>query len=200
MIGAPETVDRVVASIGNVAITQSEVEAEYRLEMFLEGKPALTAPDAETLARVCDRLIEQRLLAEETAAGGSSLADPPSSARQTLDEVRQRFRGQQEFESALRTLGMSEEEVVGRIAGRENMLRAIEQHFRPAAWPERVEIETYYQQIFVPELARRNAPVPPLDDVEDKIREILVEKKINELLESWLEEMKSTHRVKVHAF
>jgi hypothetical protein len=167
--------------------------------MFLEGKRPLTAPDAETLARVRDRMIEQTLLAQENAGEDERPPDSPTSASRVPDEIRQRFGSDEAFESALRILGMSEPQVAMRISERETMLRAIEQHFRPAAWPERAEIEAYYQKTFLPELARRtNAQPPPLDEVENKIREILVEKKINHLLESWLEEMKSTHRVKLH--
>jgi hypothetical protein len=33
-----EILDRVVASIGDVAITQSDLEREYRLERFLDGQ------------------------------------------------------------------------------------------------------------------------------------------------------------------
>ena len=33
-----EVLDRVVASIGEVAITRSDVEREYRLERFLDGQ------------------------------------------------------------------------------------------------------------------------------------------------------------------
>jgi len=96
---------------------------------------------------------------------------------------------------------MDETQLEAHITAQEELLGRIEQRFRPLAWPERPEIEAYYRDTFVPELARENqAPAPSLNEVEGKIREILVERKINELLEKWLEEMKSSHRVKVHDF
>jgi hypothetical protein len=62
-------------------------------------------------------------------------------------------------------------------------------------------VEAYYQNTFVPEHLRRAAgPPPPLEDVEGEIREILVQKKIDELLMEWLSELRSTRQVKIRAF
>jgi len=198
--GQRKTVDRVVASIGASAITDAEIEAEYRFEMFLDGKAAPSGPDRATLERVRDRLIAQRLLAEQAAAEGTEPEDPPPS-NEALDEVRQKFASPQAYQAALRSLGMDEQQVAARLAEQAKMLQMIEKRFRPSASPERAEIETYYRETFCPEFARRSkAPPPPLAEVENKIRDILVEKKIDGLLEAWLEEMKSSQRVKVHAF
>lgn len=184
-----------------MAITQAEVEAEYRFEMFLEGKLPKAPADLETLARVRDRLIEQKLLAEEAATQGSEPQDPPPNATELLAEVRRRFASEEAFGTALRSLGMDAEHIAARIANQEKVLLMIEQRFRPSAWPERAEIEAYYRETFIREFKQRSTgPPPPLNAVENKIREILVEEKINHLLEAWLEEMKSTHRVKVHDF
>lgn len=196
-----ETVDRVVASIGNLAVTQAEVDAEYRFEMFLDGKLPPSAPDRTALEQVRDRLIEQKLLAEEAGGEGTQPANPPASAAARLEQVRQKFASQEVFQSALRALGMDEQQALARITDQENLLRVIDQRFRPMAWPERGEIEAYYRETFLPEFAQLSkSPPPPLNEVENRIRDILVQKKINDLLEKWLEEMKSSRRVKVYAF
>ncbi len=199
--GVSETADRVVASLGNEAITQSEVEAEYRFELFLDGKVPGSVPDTATLMHVCDRLIEQKLLAEEATAEKTESEDPPGNTTGMLEEVRKKFGSQEAFESAVHSLGLDEREMLARFAIQEKTLRMIEQRFRPAAWPERAGIETYYRETFLPEYAlHHSGPAPPLADVEDKIREILVERNINRLLEAWLTEMKSSRRVRVHDF
>lgn len=193
--------DRVVASIGNLAITEAQVEAEYRLEMFLDGKLVSSPPDAATFQRLRDRLIAQKLLEEEIATQSEGPTDPPARTAERLGEVRQRFGSLEAFKSALRSLGVDEQKVEARIGAQEGQLRRIEERFRPLAWPERAEIEAYYRDVFVPEFARQNqAPVPSLNEIEGRIREILVERKIDDLLDKWLEEMKSSRRVKVHDF
>ncbi len=196
-----ETSDRVVASIGNTAITQSDVEREYRFELFLEGHLPAALPDAATFESVRDRLIDQKLLVQEAAQENIQLADPPGVAADGLAEVRKRFPSEEAFRSALRSLGMDEKQVLRRLTDRQRILRLIDQRLRPAAGVERAEIEAYYGETFVPEFQRRNTgPAPALADVESQIREILVQKKIDQQLEAWLQELKSSRRVKVHSF
>jgi hypothetical protein len=191
----------VVATIGNVAVTQADVEAEYRFELFLDGRKPEAPPDAANFAAARDRLIEQRLLAEEAAAEGVKPEGARDKAAETLAEVRKRFGNPEGFESALKAAGLDEQQAINRLLDQEKALRMIEQRFRPAAWPEPAEVEAYYRETFVPEFARRStASPPPLSEVENQIREILVEKKIDRLLGAWLEEMKAARRVRVHEF
>jgi len=198
---AAETLDRVVASIGNVALTASDVEREYRFELFRNGQTPATPPDSATLERVRDRLIDQRLLAEEAEAENVERADLPRQAAETLIEVRKKYPSEEAFQSALQTLGTSEGEVLSRLEDQASVLRIIDQRLRPAAWVERTEIETYYHATFVPEYARHTVgPAPALEEVENQIREILVQRKIDQLLATWLQELKASRRVRLHSF
>lgn len=198
--GTCETVDRVVASIGNAAITQSEVEAEYRLELFLNGKSPGTPSDVATFVLVRDRLIEQKLLREDAAEEETVINGSPDASTAGFEEVRKKFGSEEAFQFARRVLGMDEGQIRARMAAQEETLRMIEQRFRPAASPDQSEIETYYRDTFAREYTRRNeGPVPSLGEVESRIREILIEKNTNHLLDAWLEEMKSRRRVRIHA-
>lgn len=198
---AAETLDRVVASVGNVAITKSEVEAQYRLELFFKGPSAAGVPDTATLERVRDRLIEQKLLAQEAEAEGVNLSDLIEAAKQALREVHRQYPSEEAYQTALRALGATEEQVLSRLQVQVLTLRLIDQRLRPAAWVERPEIEAYYTGTFVPEFRRQNTgPVPPVDEVEPQIREILVQKKIDQLLADWLAELKAGRHVNIHVF
>jgi len=198
---AAGTLDRVVASVGNAAITQSEVKAEHRLELFLKGPSAAGVPDTAALERVRDRLIEQKLLAQEAEAEGVNLSDLIEAAKQALGEVHRLYSSEEAYRNALRVLGATEEQVLSRLQAQLLTLRLIDQRLRPAAWVERPEIEAYYTGTFVPEFRRQNTgPVPPADEVEPQIREILVQKKIDQLLADWLAELKAGRRVSIHAF
>jgi len=196
-----ETLDRVVASVGNVAITQSEVEAQYRLELFFKGPSAAGMPDTAAFERVRDRLIEQKILAEEAEAEGVDRSDLIEAAKQALGEVHRQYASEETYQTALRALGATEEQVLSRLQVQVLTLRLIDQRLRPAAWVDRPEIEAYYAGTFVPEFRRQNTgPVPPVDEVEPQIREILVQKKIDQLLTNWLAELKAGRRVSIHVF
>ena len=196
-----ETLDRVVASVGNVAITKSEVEAEYRLELFLKGSSAAGVLDGAASERVRDRLIEQKLLADEAEAEGVDRSDIMEAAKQALGDVRRQYSSEEAFQTALRVLGTTEDQVLSRLQVQVLTLRLIDQRLRPAAWVERPEIEAYYTGTFVPEFRRQNTgPNPPVDEVEPQIREILVQKKVDHLLANWLAELKAGRRVSIHDF
>jgi hypothetical protein len=191
----------VVASFGNVAITQSDLEREYCFERFLDGQWPAPPPDAATLERVRERLTFQKLLVVEESANPLEPAELEKSASEPLNKLRQRFSREEDFQAALRSLDMDEPGLIQHLAEQQRILRMIDQRLRPAATPTPGEVETYYRETFVPEYVRRtDAATPALAEVEGQIREILVQKKIDQLLVTWLEELKSSRRVKFHSF
>ncbi len=196
-----ETLDRVAASVGNAAITESDVNAEHRFELFLKGSSNPETLDSGAFEQARDRLIEQKLLEEEAEAEEVDRTGITEAARKTLEEVRRQYPSEESYQKSLLVLGATEEQVLSRLESEVLTLRLIDQRLRPAAWVERSEIEAYYAQDFAREFARQSKqPVPPVDEVEAQIREILVQKKIDQLLTTWLEELKSAYHVKIHNF
>ena len=201
LAGQGDVLDRVVVTIGETAITQSDVEQEYLFERFLDGQWPAPPPDKAALEQARDRLTYQRLLEIEGEATRAGLADPEGSAAERLEELRARFGQGDKFESALRELGITENQLLDRLAEQAQILRIIDQRLRPAASPTPAEIENYYRQVFLPSYAQRSKdPAPALSDVENQIREILVQKSIDELLTKWLHNLEGRRRVKYHSF
>jgi hypothetical protein len=189
-----------VASIGNVAITQRDIEEEYHFERFLQGQAPVGSPDPLTRKLVLSRVISQKLLEEQMGKTGGETSASKEMAQKTLSGVRKEFSGDQAYRAALQELAMSEPQVLKRLVLYQRTLRMIEERLRPAAWPNPKEVETYYQQTFVPEYAKgHSTPPPPLAKVQDQIQEILVQKKMNQLLANWLERLKSSSRVTIHS-
>jgi len=199
---AADILDRVVASVDRVAITASDVEREYRFELFLDGQWPAPPPDAGALASARERLTYQILLSREENPGPVDKAECEKAAAERLAALAQGISSPEAFQVAVRELGMTEAEIVARIAQQNLMLRLIDQRLRPAASPSDDELAEYYRQIFVPEFQRKNpgAAAPPLPEVENQIREVLTQKHINELLDQWIEELKPSNRVSIHSF
>jgi hypothetical protein len=196
-----EILDRVVASIGDVAITQSDVEREYRLERFLDGQWPAPPPDSKTLEQVCERLTDQKLLLEEETPDPARDAALEKTAAEELDAVRKRFSSEADYQSALHALDMDEKQILTTLVEQQRILRIVDERLRPAANPSPAEIESYYHDVFAPQYRQAHgAAVPPLTEVQGQIQEILVQKKINELLASWLEELTPSRRRRFHSF
>ena len=58
-------------------------------------------------------------------------------------------------------------------------------------------MEAYYRDKFVPQLKQSGVEDVPLADVSAKIRELLTEQKVNELMVSWLQSLRSESKVSV---
>jgi hypothetical protein len=189
-----------VASVGSVAITQRDIDEEYHFESFLQGMPPEGKPDAKAQEAVLKRLIRQELLSEQMRGPAAGPADSKKMAEETLNEVHKKFASEAAYRAALQSLGMSENQVLIRLEIYQRTLRMIDQRLRPAAWPQPAEVDAYYKETFVPGFSKEHSGAPPsIDDVRDQIQEILVQKKMNELLEKWLDRLKSTHEVIIHS-
>jgi hypothetical protein len=199
---APETLDSVVASLGHVAITASDVEQEYCFERFLDAQWPAPPPGAAALNAARTRLTYQMLLIREEHPGPAEKAESEKVAAERLAALRKEFTNPEDFRAAIKDLGMTQAEVLVRITQQELMLRLIDQRLRPAASPNDDEVAYYYRFTFVPDFQKKNvgAPAPPLSEVEGQVREVLIQKRINELLDQWIEELKPTTNVRFHSF
>ena len=196
-----ETLDRVVASIDEEAVTASDVNRESRLEWFLNGQTPEDPPARETFDQVRERLVERKLLATEAAAEPATDQQSAARAQKLLEENRKRFSTPEAYQVALRSLGMDETQVLAGIVAEQKVLGMIDRRLRPEAAVEPSEVETYYRATFTPEFKRRGTgALPPLPQVEGQIREILTQQRIDKLLSQWVEELKSSHRVVFHSF
>lgn len=198
---SPEILDEVVASVDNQAITRSDLENAYEFEQFLNGQAPAPPPDPATLITQRDRLVDQKLLLGEAETEGITESDFDESPADTLAGIRKKFKSEGAFQAALQSLGLNEREALARLGDRQRILSLIDNRLRPQARIESPDLEAYYKDTFVPDLAKRSkTPAPPLSEVEDQIREILTQKRIDELLSSWLENLKTSHRVRLHPF
>ena len=194
-----QTLDRVVASVGKSALTESDVLAEDRLEAFLgEEHPTVISGTAD-FERVRDRVIDQRLLAQEADLEGVRPVTP-SQVMNRLTKVRKKYATDEAFQAALRMLGLNQQELIARLEEQERILRLVDQRLRPAAAVGESEIRAYYRDTFLPEAAKRGDDPPPLSEVEKQIREILEEKKVNQLLGEWLKQLRESSHVRIHEF
>jgi hypothetical protein len=194
-----QTVDRIAVSIGNIAITQSEIEQELRFEQFMDGQSQSQEPDAAQLAAARDRLLKQTLLSLEAEAEGTESSALAEEASRLLDQVRKLYPDVARYQAALAGTSLTQDQAVQRLMTHVRSLRLINLKLRPNAWVERPEIEAFYEKKFVPEYGQRGVP-PPIEEVENEIREILLEQKVDQLLDEWLKEIEGSRRVKFHAY
>ena len=77
-------------------------------------------------------------------------------------------------------------------------MKFIDYRFRQFVVVDTKEIEAYYQNQFLPELQKRNAvPAPALADVEERIRKIVTEEKLNTQVDEWLASLRKDATIEI---
>lgn len=196
-----EVVDRMVAVVNRQVVLQSQLEQAARIEFLLQGR-GLDQLDPTEMQAVLDRMIDQALLEQQIV--NTPMLDPSQeeiAAR--IHEVRAQIPGATDdagWRSMLVSYGVTQEDVEKQITTQLRILRFIDLRFRSLAHVDRASIANYYTDKLLPELHKQGAPEPPLSQVSDKIEKILTEQRIDELLTSWLQTLRTqTHIQKMSA-
>lgn len=195
-----EIIDRMVAVVNGHVILQSEVEEAARLEFLLDGKP-LDQMTAKDLDAARERLIDQALLQQQIVT--TSQLDPtPEELAAKVHDVRAQITGASsdgKWQAMLAAYGVTEHDVEQQIISQIRVLRFVDLRFRGLVRVDKTAIATYYQDVLVPQLQKQGAAVPPVDKVSDRITQILVEQRIDGLLNAWLQTLRSqTHIEKMN--
>jgi hypothetical protein len=181
-----ELVDRVIAVVDEDPILQSEVSQVVELRMVerLEGES-----DRDLRRRILDQLIEQRLRFHEIDSFGF-VELPTDEVEKGFEEIRARFASGAAFENRLERLGLEADSLRQLVARQFMVLTYVEERLGPRVFVDLDDIRAYYEGTFVPEMRRRGADPPPLQNVREAIRAVLKEERLNEEIDRWTEELR----------
>jgi parvulin-like peptidyl-prolyl isomerase len=183
-------VDRIVARIEGDIILQSQVAELGAFQQLIEGH-------AESDDKLLSELIEQWIVQTEAAA--LHFPDPAKSeVDRELGRLTAQFGTPETYAAKLKELGLTADEVRQLLARQIYIERYLDYKFRPSVQIEPSEIDAYFQKELLPELAKKNQPAPNRADVEEQIREVLVQRGISDLTAKWLDDTKS--RLKIEMF
>jgi peptidyl-prolyl cis-trans isomerase SurA len=196
--GAGQVIDRIVATVNGHIILQSDWDEAMCYEALLNGRALNQFTDDDRRA-VLDRLIDQELLGEQMKSAFFEHASR-SEAAARVAEARKQYpeaATDEGWRLVLTKLGLSEKDLVAHVQQQIDLMRLVDAHLRPAVQIDSKSIEAYYREKFVPRLKPSIAPELPSADVAAKIRELLTQEKVNELLISWLQSLRSESKVNV---
>ncbi len=196
-----EVIDRIVATVNGHIILQSDWDEALRYEALLNDHPLSLFTDEDRRA-VLDRLIDQELLGEQM----KSAAFPHASEAEAEERVAEARRHYPEavtdegWQSVLDRFEINQKDLVAHVQQQIDLMRLVDAHLRPAVQIDSKTIEAYYRDKFVPQLKQAGATDIPLEDVSAKIRELLTQEKVSELMVSWLQTLRSESKVSVPEF
>jgi len=196
MLRAGEVIDAIAATVNNHIILQSDWDDEVRYECLMSGRPVESLSAADRGAAL-DRMIEQELLREQMNVADFKLADPAEIEKQ-LESVKQAYPADHNGESwsaALARYQLSDDEVRTHVALEFNQLRLIDARLRPSIQIDSVAVENYYRQQILPTMGSGRAQIT-LTQASPKIREILLQQRMNDLLASWLDTLRGQAQIR----
>lgn len=198
VLHAGEVLDGIAVTVNGRAILQSDWQDEVRYECFVSGRP-LANVTAQERKDALDRLIDQELLREQMTTADLKSASPEEVEKQfeAMKGDYARDRGADSWDAALLSYLLTGADIKNHIALEIVQLRLVDSHLRPAIQVDSAAIDTYYKE----HLATPAAGAQPitLKEATPKIRELLTQEKMNQLLASWLESLHSQAQIKMFA-
>jgi len=189
---AGEILDRIVATVNGHIILQSDWEEALHYEAFVNGSSAEQLPASERKAAL-DRLIDQELLEEQMRASDFRHATDEEIQRR-IAEIREHHAEAATdagWQTVLSRYGFSEKDLKHHVSRELDLMRLVDARLGPNVSVDARSIESYYNQELLPQLRQSGAKEVPLAEVTPKIKEILTQQKLNELLVAWLQNLRS---------
>jgi len=188
-VRSSEVLDRMVATVNGHVILQSDWDEELRFECFMSRHPLVDLSADERKAAL-NRLIDQEILREQMRLMDSS----PASAEQIQKQMEalktdQRQHAGEAWETVLSQYHLTDKIIEKHVAAELEQFQLIDTRFRPSIQVSAAEVAKYYRERLVPKLSASD--VISLTEATPKIREILMQEKINQLLNSWLETLRA---------
>jgi SurA N-terminal domain len=194
---AGDVLDRIVATVNNHIILQSEWQDAVRYEAFVAGRSLDQLQPGDRKAAL-DRLIDQELLREQMRSSGFPHASS-EEVEKRIQEIRKQYPGTETatgWQAALARYGLTENELKKRVALQVDLMGLVDARLRPNVVIDSKSIESYYNQELLPQLRQSGVQQVPLAEVTPKIKELLTQQKMNQMLVAWLQDLRSGSRIR----
>ncbi len=195
MSQAGSIVDRVVRSVNGHVVLQSDWEQEIAFEALLNGRQPDSFTTAERNAAL-DRLIDQELLREQVRPGQSA---PSSAVAARMAEVRKLLPDcstEGGWHATLQRYGLTQSALEQRLSDETQLMKLVEDRLRPSVQIDQHAVESYYHDQLLPQLQKAGENAKPLTEMYSRIKALLAEKKMNELLSGWLASLRSGSNIR----
>jgi hypothetical protein len=184
-----ETVDAIAARIEDDILTESEVRELGAFQTLVDGQ-AKSRP--ELIRELADQWIVQ---------GEASAANYPKPLAEDVDraysQLEKQFPSPEGFKRRSAAAGLSEAAIRRMLEQQLYLSRFLDFRFRPAAQVTESQIENYYKDEFAAPLQKKGQPIPALDDVDDTIREVLIQRAISDRATAWLDDTRGRLQIDV---
>lgn len=186
-------IDRIAVIVDKHAIKTSDIDRDLRVTEFLNREPLNLSVDVKRKA--AERLIEQTIIREEMEKGRYSQSNATE-----VDGMMKRILGQRFGGSAARLAqelsryGLTESQLRMQLQWQLDVLKFMDQRFRPAVLVTDDEVKDYYNQ-HKAELERQFPQAKTYEAMEPKIRASLEGQRLDRNFDQWLAAARKRDRI-----
>lgn len=191
---AGDVVDRVVTNVNGHVVLQSDWEQEIALEALTNGRDPDSFTTVERKAAL-DRLIDQELLREQVRP---SVPPPTDQVAARVAEVRKLQPDcptEATWHAKLQRYGLTQGALEKHLGEQIQLMKSVEDRLRPSIQIDPHAVESYYHDQLLPEMRKAGSSATPLTEVFGHIKDLLAEKKMNELLTGWLANLRTASHI-----
>ncbi|MCA1814912.1 MAG: SurA N-terminal domain-containing protein [Acidobacteria bacterium] len=184
-----EVVDKMVATInGRELVTYTDL----LWQLALQPDTPLDNPRAEDLRQALDRLIDQRLIAEESGRL-PTVAPSDKDVADAQTALIKRFPSQAAFYARIARVGLSADQFREIVTQRLEIERYLDFRFRDFVVVAQKEIADYYRDTYAPRFRRQHPGVivPTLEQASAQIEQTLTEAKVESDTDAFLDDARS---------
>ena len=185
----PQIVDGIVARIEGDIITFSELRELAAYQQLLDGHP-------QTDEELRSELIEQWMLNDEATGAGFPMPEAAEVDRE-MSRVQNSFPNTAAFDERLGEVALPSEALRREVTRQIYLARYLDYKFRSSVQVDDAAIANYYRDHLVPELQAKGQQAPPLTDVTDQIRELLIEQGVNDRTAEWFDQTKPRMKIEL---
>jgi SurA N-terminal domain len=195
-----EIIERIVAVVNGHPILQSDWDEALRYQAFVNNAP-LERMGALQRRQVLDQLINQELLREQMKDSDFDRATPEEIADRVADIRKEHLADKNgaAWDADLGRYGLTPRILERHVRLEINLARMIDVRLRPNVHIDPSSIETYYREEFLPQLRQTGVKEAPLVAVSPKIEELLAQQRVNELLTTWLRDLRGQSEIHLKA-
>jgi len=187
-------VDRVVAVVNQDIVTFSDLQWLVDFRGF--QVPKNSEEQLALFREVLDQLINQRLITSETSRT-PFIRVTDEELKNFLGSYKTRFPTAEAYREALEKMRMEEADLLRILQAQIAVNKFVQLRFEPFVIVLPNEIQEYYDGEFVSDLAEANQIAPPLEMVEETVRQILTVRKTNMQLERWIQNARNSARIHI---
>jgi len=189
--------DRIAAVVGDDIILESEVE-KFTAVRYLPPRPGES--DRAYRDRILDELVMDALRERELRKTGS-LEPNAAEVDARLKALAARVEPERgtPFDEVLKRAGITRGEAAGFVRRGLMLETYTRERLSPTVHVTDAEIKAFYDGPFRDEARGKGLEtLPPLTEVTDEVRELLRERKLNEAITRWTDELRQATRILIY--